>query len=71
MGTVTKNRQKAASLMDSRNLNHLDFIILLLLVTSRGKTAHLKRIKEEIIDMCPLEEIEQETVEVEEISETL
>ena len=33
-------------------------------MTPRGETVHFKRIKEEIMDLCPLEEIEQETVEV-------
>ena len=70
--TFTKNRQEAnllvsAETVEPSSLRHLKTIQGLL----EGKQAILKELDEEIIELCPLEEVEQETVDSEEISEAI
>ena len=71
-GTVTKNHQEANSLLEAEKLEpsgirRLTTIQRLL----EEKRVVLKGLDEEIIDTCPLNEVEQETIEAEEISELI
>ena len=71
-GTVTKNRQKASSLLEtdtieSSLLHHLKTIQCLL----EEKRAILRALDEEIIESCELTDVEQETVDSEEVSELI
>lgn len=69
---VTKNRQEAnsllsAELLEPSSVRRLKTVQGLL----EGKQAILKELDEEIIESCPLADVEQETVDSEEISEAI
>ena len=71
-GTITKNRQEADSLLEAGTIKpsllcHLKTIQGLL----EEKKAILKALDEQIIESCKLTEVEQETVESEEVSELI
>ena len=71
-GTVTKNRQEASSLLDADTIEPSSFRRL---KTIQGlleeKRVILKALDEEIIEACELTQVEQETVESEEVSELI
>ena len=71
-GVVTKLRQEANSLLEadsieSSSLRRLRTIQGVL----REKQAGLKTLDDEITDTCPIDEVERETIEAEELSGTI
>ena len=71
-GVITKLRQEANSLLEtdpveSSSLRRLRTIQGML----REKQTVLKTLDEEITDTCPMEEVEKETIEAEELSGTI
>ena len=71
-GVITKLFQEANSLLEadpfeSSSLRHLKTIQGML----REKQTVLKMLDEEIIDMCPMEEVEKETIEAKDLSGTV
>jgi len=71
-GVVTKLRQEAISLLEAdlietSYLRHLSTIQGVL----REKQVGLKTLDDEITDTCPIDEVERETIEAEELSRTI
>ena len=68
-GTVTKNCQEVNLLLEADTLEPASiYHLITILGVLEDKLIILKTLDDEFSDMCPLEEVEQETVESKEVS---